>query len=107
MCLEQYTFSLKRNTVYSDYLQVLGQFHLNIVKLYLSTSEIPPENYKYASIDAFSEIENEFQNVRKKYKYVCLYGDFNNRTSEEPDCINIDRESCNNENVEHYICNIS
>ena len=42
----------------------------------------------------------------QKYKYICLYGDFNNRTSEEPDFINFDRESCNNENVEHYICNI-
>lgn len=29
---------------------------------------IPPENYKYASIDALCEIENGFQNVRKYYQ---------------------------------------
>ena len=62
---------------------------------------IPPENSKYASIDALSEIENKLQNFRKNNKYVCLHGDFNSRTSEESDFIDFDRELCNNENVEH------
>ena len=38
-------------------------------------ANIPPENYKYASIDALGEIENEFQNFQKNYKYFCLHGD--------------------------------
>ena len=33
---------------------------------------IPPENSKYVSIDALSEIENEYQNFRTKNKYFCL-----------------------------------
>ena len=62
---------------------------------------IPPENSKYASIDALSEIENKLQNFRKNNKYFCLQSDFNSRTSEESDFIDFDRELCNNENVEH------
>jgi hypothetical protein len=42
---------------------------------------IPPENYRYAWIDALSEIENQFQNFGKKYQYFCLHSDFNSRTS--------------------------
>jgi hypothetical protein len=42
---------------------------------------IPPENSKYASIDALSEIENDFQNFQTNNKYFCLHGDFNSRTS--------------------------
>ena len=68
---------------------------------------IPPENSKYASIDALSEIENEFQNFQKYYKYFCLHGDFNSRTSKEPDVINFERESGNDENVEHVFIDTS
>jgi hypothetical protein len=68
---------------------------------------IPPANFKYASIDALSEIENKLQNVRKNYKYVCLHGDYNSRTSEESDFIDFDRELCNNENVEHLFIDLS
>ena len=68
---------------------------------------ISPENSKYASIDALSEIENKLQNVRKNYKYVCLHGDYNSRTSEESDFIDFDRELCNNENVEHLFIDLS
>jgi hypothetical protein len=68
---------------------------------------IPPENYKYASIDALSEIENQFQNFRKKYQYFCLHSDFNSRTSKEPDFIDFERESGNDENVEHLFIDTS
>ena len=68
---------------------------------------IPPENSKYASIDALSEIENEYQNFRTKNKYFCLPGDFNSRMSEEPDLIDFDKELDNNENVEHLFINTS
>ena len=68
---------------------------------------IPPENYKYASIDAWSEIENEFQNFRKKYQYFCLHSDLNSWTSKEPDFIDLERESGNDENVEHLFIDAS
>ena len=68
---------------------------------------IPPENSKYASIDALSEIENELQSFKKKYNYFCLHGDFNSRTSKEPDVINFERESGNDENVEHLFIDTS
>jgi len=35
------------------------------------------------------------------YKYFCLHGDFNSRTSEEPDFIDFDRELYNHENIWH------
>jgi hypothetical protein len=68
---------------------------------------IPPENYKYASIDALSGIENQFQNFRKKYQYFCLHSDFNSRTSKEPDFIDFERESGSDENVEHLFIDTS
>ena len=68
---------------------------------------IPPDNSKYASIDALSEIENEFQNFQKNSKYFFLHGDFNSRISKEPDVINFERESGNDENVEHLFIDTS
>ena len=68
---------------------------------------IASENYMHASIDPLSEIGNEFQNVRKNYKYFWLHGDFNSRMSEEPDFIDFDRELGNNENVEHLLFDTS
>jgi hypothetical protein len=35
----------------------------------------------------FSEIENEFLNFSTNYNYICLLGDFNARTAEEPDFV--------------------
>ena len=68
---------------------------------------IPLDNSKYASIDALSEIENEFQNFQKNSKYLFLHGDFNSRISKEPDVINFESESGNDENVEHLFIDTS
>jgi hypothetical protein len=38
---------------------------------------------------------------------IFLHGDFNSRTSKEPDVINFERESGNYENVEHLFIDIS
>jgi hypothetical protein len=46
-------------------------------------------------------------NFRNNYKYVCLHGEFNNGTSEEPDFFYFDIELCNNENVEHLFTDTS
>ncbi|CAG2185838.1 unnamed protein product [Mytilus edulis] len=51
---------------------------------------IPPENTKYSSPDAFREIETDILKFSTKYKYVCLNGDFNSRTSTDADFIPTD-----------------
>ena len=38
---------------------------------------------------------------------MCLHGDFNSRTSKEPDVINFEREWGNDENVEHLFIDTS
>ena len=43
----------------------------------------------------------------ENYKYCCLHGDFNSRTSKEPDFIDSERESGNDENVEHLFIDTS
>jgi hypothetical protein len=48
-----------------------------------------------------------FKNFQKNYKYFCLHGDFKSRTSKEPDVINFERESGNDENVEHLFTDTS
>jgi len=48
---------------------------------------IPPEHSLYCVGDPFSEIENEFLNFSTNYDYICLLGDFNARTAEEPDFV--------------------
>jgi hypothetical protein len=56
---------------------------------------IPPEYTVYSSIDAFSEIENEYLTLQRNYKYIVLNGDFNGRTANEPDFIFIEENLCN------------
>ena len=46
---------------------------------------IPPESSKYATDDAFSEIEMEFQRLNRNSNFVCLLGDMNARTGNLPD----------------------
>jgi hypothetical protein len=41
----------------------------------------------YCVGDPFSEIENEFLNFSTNYDKICLLGDFNARTAEEPDFV--------------------
>jgi hypothetical protein len=56
---------------------------------------IPPEYTVYSSIDALSEIENEYLTLQRNYKYIVLNGDFNGRTANEPDFIFIEENLCN------------
>jgi hypothetical protein len=46
---------------------------------------IPPENSKYSTIDAFTEIENEFISLLGNNSRYALVGDFNAKTSDLPD----------------------
>jgi hypothetical protein len=56
---------------------------------------IPPKYIVYSSIDAFSEIENEYLTLQRNYKYIVLNGDINGRTANETDFIFIEDNLCN------------
>ncbi|CAG2208866.1 unnamed protein product [Mytilus edulis] len=51
---------------------------------------IPPENSSYCIGDPYNEMENEFLNFCSYYNYICLMGDFNSRTSRDPDFIDLE-----------------
>ncbi|CAG2244943.1 unnamed protein product [Mytilus edulis] len=68
----------------SDYVQWLV-IHSNMLmidkNLLLGCIYIPPENTKYASNDAFNDIETEMSElIEKTNSYVSLVGDFNAKT---------------------------
>ena len=67
--------------------------------VYFGVVYIPPEHTKYSSEDAFSEIEQEFISFSNISKYVSLLGDFNARTSDENDFVEIDE----NRHVDNFI----
>ncbi|CAG2240694.1 unnamed protein product [Mytilus edulis] len=48
---------------------------------------IPPEGSKYSSVDAFTEIENEFLHLSEPNLKNVLIGDFNAKTSTLPDYV--------------------
>ena len=51
---------------------------------------IPPENSSYCIGEPYSELEQEYLRLSDPYDYVCLLGDFNARTSNCSDFIQID-----------------
>ena len=50
---------------------------------------IPSEGSSYLSPDAFDQVENEYRVLSQNYKYICLLGEFNSRTADDPDFIEI------------------
>ena len=60
---------------------------------------IPPKNRVYSSVDAFSELENEYLALQRNYKYIFLNGDFNSRTAKDLDFIYIEN---NNDNIDFF-----
>jgi hypothetical protein len=52
---------------------------------------IPPENSVFAVDDPFVEIQNELSSFSQRYNHICIFGDFNCRTSCLNDYIVIDR----------------
>jgi hypothetical protein len=59
-------------------------YHYQLLSL-LGCVYIPPENSKYSTIDAFTEIENEFISLLGNNSRYALVGDFNAKTSDLPD----------------------
>ncbi|CAG2223100.1 unnamed protein product [Mytilus edulis] len=70
----------------------------SVDKVILKTSEnvifgiiyVPPESSNYSSVDAFSEIELEFQRLNKNSEFICLLGDMNAHISEFTDVTILD-----------------
>jgi hypothetical protein len=56
------------------------------------TIYIPPEYTRYSSDEAFNQIEHELHSFPTNSKYVCLIGDFNSRTGEDDDYVNVNFE---------------
>ena len=52
---------------------------------------VPPENTRYTSSTAFTEIEAEYLVLSRNYNYISLLGDFNGRTSNDDDFIHLDK----------------
>ena len=51
---------------------------------------IPPENSKYSSEEAFIEVEDELLFFSGDHKNIALAGDFNSRTSNVSDIVELD-----------------
>jgi endonuclease/exonuclease/phosphatase (EEP) superfamily protein YafD len=51
---------------------------------------IPPENSKYSSEEAFIEVEDELLFFSRVHKNITLAGDFNSRTSNVSDIVELD-----------------
>ena len=67
---------IKTKLYYPEFIEMINDFDI----LYLVETKtddcdiinIPPENSKYASIDALGEIENEFQNIINIFVYMVI-----------------------------------
>ena len=84
----------------------------SVDKVILKTSEnvifgiiyVPPESSNYSSVDAFSEIELEFQRLNKNSEFICLLGDMNARTGILPDYVDL---NANDDFFEQNVLDIS
>jgi hypothetical protein len=68
------------------------------------TIYIPPEYTRYSSDEAFNQIEHELHSFSTNSKYVGLIGDFNSRTGEDDDYVNVNFEHGDN-NIDEFIEN--
>ena len=68
------------------------------------TIYIPPEYTRYSSNEAFNQIEHELHFISTNSKYVGLIGDFNSRTGEDDDYVNVNFEHGDN-NIDEFIEN--
>jgi hypothetical protein len=66
------------------------------------TIYIPPEYTRYSSDEAFNKMEHELHSVSTNSKYVGLIGDFNSRTGEDDDYVNVNFEHGDN-SIDEFI----
>ena len=65
---------------------------------------IPPENTRYSSESAFTELETELLRYSSNYRYISLLGDFNGRTSDDIDYLII-KENKHGEDLSYFVNN--
>lgn len=75
--------------------------------VYFGVVYIPPEHTRYSSLDSFNELEQEFLSFSSKSRYICLVGDFNSRTSTEPDFVDTEENRHIESNLSEFIDNYS
>ncbi|CAG2186250.1 unnamed protein product [Mytilus edulis] len=83
--LEKFLTFLKTNSEFVQWIQFSKDL-LNDNVL-MGCVYIPPEGSKYSSVDAFTEIENEFLHLSEPNLKNVLIGDFNAKTSTLPDYV--------------------
>jgi hypothetical protein len=74
----------------SEYVQWLEFTKCLNSDMLLGCVFIPPENSKYSSEEAFIEVEDELLFFSRDHKNIALAGDFNSRTSNVSDIVELD-----------------
>ena len=87
--LENYIEPLETESNYIFWFKVSSKLFNLSDDLIFGIVYIPPEDSSYLSPDAFDQVENEDRVLSQNYKYICLLGDFNSRTADDPDFIEI------------------
>jgi hypothetical protein len=87
--LENYIEPLETESNYIFWFKVSSKLFNLSDDLIFGIVYIPPEGSSYLSPDAFDQVENEYRVLSQNYKYICLLGDFNSRTADDPDFIDI------------------
>lgn len=64
---------------------------------------IPPESSDYSIINPYQEIENELYTLTDRYSNILLFGDFNSRTKNLIDHIEVDNYICSHLNSDELI----
>ncbi|CAG2184524.1 unnamed protein product [Mytilus edulis] len=79
--ISKYVRLIENESNFVMWINVSSQYTKLDDDVILGSVYIPPENTRYSSSDSFREIENDILEYSSRYKYVCLAGDFNSRTS--------------------------
>ena len=68
---------------------------------------LPGDTSKYKDNNMFNIIYDDITSIISRYNIpVCLIGDFNSRTGELNDCLNIESEIINHCNLNDIVCDI-
>ena len=95
--LSEYITFLKSESEFVQWFEIHSKFTVLTEKVLMGSIYIPPENSKYASENAFDEIESELISLSSKNaNYVSLFGDFNGRTGTMPDYVITDVDLLDN-----------
>lgn len=88
--LKDYVSFVHTDSKYVHWLKLKSDLVHSVEDLILGIVYIPPENSVYSSSEAFNEIELDFLNLKSTFSHICLISDFNSRTSDKDDFIELD-----------------